>query len=132
MAFALQDIPSESSGPSTSSTQGTHSDATSVGGSAPAEPGLLGSPFFMLIMFVPLIAMMLWSSRSQTKRQQKALAELTKGDMVLTQSGIRGKLVELGDRYAKVEIAPGTKIEILKSSVLGKDTAEAAAQIEKR
>jgi preprotein translocase subunit YajC len=84
------------------------------------------------MMFVPLIIMMLWSSRSQTKRQQKALAELTKGDMVLTQSGIRGKLIELGDRYAKVEIAPGTKIEVLKTAVLGKDTAEAAAQIEKR
>lgn len=86
----------------------------------------------MLLMFVPLIIMMLWSSRSQQKKQQKALAELKKGDMVLTQSGIRGKLVELGDRFAKVEIAPGTKIEVLKTAVLGRDTAEAAAQVEKK
>jgi preprotein translocase subunit YajC len=86
----------------------------------------------MLLMFVPLIVMMLWSSRSQQKKQKKILAELKKGDTVLTQSGIRGKLIELGDRYAKVEIAPGTKVEILKTSVLGKDGAEAAAQIEKK
>jgi preprotein translocase subunit YajC len=83
-------------------------------------------------MFVPLIIMMLWSSRSQQKRQQKAIAELKKGDTVLTQAGLRGKLIELGDRYAKIEIAPGTKVEILKTSVLGKDGAEAAAQIEKK
>lgn len=86
----------------------------------------------MLLMFVPLIVMMLWSSRSQQKRQQKVLAELKKGDTVLTQSGIRGKLIELGDRFAKVEIAPGTKVEILKTSLLGKDGAEAAALIEKK
>jgi preprotein translocase subunit YajC len=133
LAFALQDIPSASTGPATTPSQGAPAGATtSADGAPPADSGLLGSPFFMLMMFVPLIIMMLWSSRSQTKRQQKALAELTKGDMVLTQSGIRGKLIELGDRYAKVEIAPGTKIEVLKTAVLGKDTAEAAAQIEKR
>lgn len=134
MAFALQDIPSAAPGPASPST--TTSSATAGGTiddqAAAADPGLLGSPFLMLMMFVPLIIMMLWSSRSQSKKQQKALAELAKGDMVLTHSGFRGKLVELGDRYAKIEIAPGTKVEILKSSVLGKDTAEAAAQIEKK
>lgn len=87
---------------------------------------------FPLLLFVPLILMMFWSSRSQQKRHQKALAELKKGDLVLTQSGLRGKLVELGDRFAKIEIAPGTKVEVLKSAVLGKDGAEAAAQIEKK
>jgi preprotein translocase subunit YajC len=86
----------------------------------------------MLLMFVPLIGMMLWSSRSQKKQQEKVLAEIKKGDTVLLQSGIRGKLSELGDRFAKVEIAPGTKIEVLKTSILGKDTAEAAAQLDKR
>lgn len=85
-----------------------------------------------LLLFVPLILMMVWSSRSQQKRQQKVLAELKKGDLVLTQAGLRGRLVELGDRFAKIEIAPGTKVEILKSAVLGKDSAEAAAQIEKK
>lgn len=134
MAFALQDIPSAVPGPATpsSSTTGAPASGMTDGPAASSDPGLLGSPFFMLMMFVPLIIMMLWSSRSQSKKQQKALSELAKGDMILTHSGIRGKLVELGDRYAKVEIAPGTKVEILKSSVLGKDTAEAAAQIEKR
>ena len=60
------------------------------------------------------------------------LAEIKKGDTVLLQSGIRGKVAELGDRFAKVEIAPGTKVEVLKTSILGKDTAEAAAQLDKR
>jgi len=81
---------------------------------------------------VPLIAMMFWSSRSQQKKQEKALTELKKGDLVLTQGGLRGRLVEMGDRFAKIEIAPGTKIEVLKSAVLGKDGTETAAQLEKK
>jgi preprotein translocase subunit YajC len=88
--------------------------------------------FLPLIMLVALIPLMLWQSRSQQKRQQKALADLQKGDTVLTQGGLRGKLVEVGDRFAKVEIAPGVKIEVLKGSLLGKDTVETASQIDKK
>jgi preprotein translocase subunit YajC len=83
-------------------------------------------------MLVPVMLMVFWNSRSQQKKQAKTLEELKKGDWILTQGGIRGKLVEMGDRFAKVEVAPGTKIEVLKSAVLGRDSAEAAAQLEKK
>ncbi len=85
----------------------------------------------MVLLFLPLFAMMFWSSRSQQKKQEKALADLKKGDLVLTHSGIRGKLVELGDRFFKLEVAPGTKIEVLKTSIAGKDGTDTAQQVEK-
>ncbi len=90
------------------------------------------SLLFPLLIFIPLILLMFWSGRSQQKKQQKVLAELKKGDRVLLQSGIAGKLVELGDRFAKVEIAPTTRIEVLKSAILGKDGAETQAAAEKK
>jgi preprotein translocase subunit YajC len=80
----------------------------------------------MLLLFGVLIFFMFWSSRSQQKKQQKLLADLKKGDRVVTQSGLVGKLAEVGDRIVKVEIAPGVKAEMLKSSLVGKDGAEAA------
>jgi len=110
----------------------TSAPAPEPTGQAAPPGGLLASPLFFLILFVPLIAMMFWSSRSQQKKQEKALAELKKGDLVLTQGGLRGRLIEMGDRFAKLEIAPGTKIEVLKSAVLGKDGSETAAQLEKK
>lgn len=128
MAFALQDL---APAPGQATTTTTSAAPTAAGGAPAAAPSTMGL-LFPLLLFVPLILMMFWSSRSQQKRHQKALAELKKGDLVLTQSGLRGKLVELGDRFAKIEIAPGTKVEVLKSAVLGKDGAEAAAQIEKK
>lgn len=87
---------------------------------------------FPLLLLVPLLILMFWSTRSQQKKQQHAVATLKKGDRVLTQSGLVGKLVELGDRYAKVEVAPGVKVDILKSGLLGKDTAENASAVEKK
>ena len=41
-------------------------------------------------------------------------------------------IVEVGDRFAKIELAPGMKVEVLKSSLLGKDSAETAAAAEKK
>jgi preprotein translocase subunit YajC len=83
--------------------------------------------FIPILLLVPLLVLMFWSSRSQQKKQAQALDGLKKGDRVLTQSGLVGKLIELGDRYAKVELAPGVKVEVLKSGLLGKDTGEAQA-----
>ena len=86
----------------------------------------------MLIMVVPLILLMVFTSRSQSKKQNKLLASLQKGDRVITSGGLVGKLIELGDRYAKVELAPGMKVDVLKSGLLGKDDAETAASLEKK
>jgi len=97
----------------------------------PAEGGL-GGMLPMLIMVVPLILLMVFTSRSNTKKQKKMLDSLQKGDRVITQGGLVGKLVEVGDRYAKVELAPGMKVEFLKSGLLGKDDAETAASLEKK
>jgi preprotein translocase subunit YajC len=82
---------------------------------------------FPLLLLVPVLLLMFFSSRSQQKKQAAALSSLKKGDRVLTQGGFAGKLVEIGDRFAKVELAPGMKVDVLKSSLLGKDSPETAA-----
>jgi preprotein translocase subunit YajC len=97
----------------------------------PAQnPGIFG--YLPLILIAVMIPLLLLSSRSQSKKQAALVSSLAKGDRVLLQGGIVGKLVELGDRYAKVEIAPGVKVDFLKNSLLGKDTPETAAQAEKK
>ena len=99
---------------------------------AQGEPPGAFSLLFPLLLLLPLFIIMFWSSRSQQKKAAQAVSALKKGDRVLTQSGLVGKLVEVGDRYAKVELAPGVKIEMLKTGLLGKDTGEAAPAVEKK
>lgn len=80
----------------------------------------------MLLMFLPLILVMLWQSRSQAKKQEQAVAGLKKGDRVVTQSGLVGRLAEVDNRYAKIEIAPGVKVTVLRTSLAGRDTEDSA------
>lgn len=80
----------------------------------------------LFIMIVPLLLFMFWSSRSQQKKQEKVLSSLAKGDRIIVQGGLMGKFVEMNERVAKIEIAPGVKIDVLRSGILGKDTPETA------
>ena len=105
------------------------------GGPHPGGPG--GEPgaggfWLMLAMIAPLLLLMFWSSRSQAKKQEKVLASLAKGDRVLMQGGLVGKFLETSDRFAKIEIAPGVKVDVLRSSILGKDSPETQAAAEKK
>jgi len=88
--------------------------------------------WIMLLMIAPLLLLMFWSSRSQQKKQEKVLTGLAKGDRVILQGGLVGKFVELTDKIAKVEIAPGVKVDVLGSSIVGKDSPETKAAAEKR
>lgn len=90
-----------------------------------SSPGGLGMPLMML-MFLPLILVMLWQSRSQQKKQEQAVSSLKKGDRVVTQSGLIGRLVELDNRYAKLEIATGVKVQVLRTSLAGRDAEDSA------
>ncbi len=94
-----------------------------------SHPQQSGGPGFgfILIMLLPMVFLLYWMPRSQQKKQAAALSKLQKGDKVVTQSGMIGKLVEMGERSYKLEIAPGVKIDVLKSSIAGKDGTDAPA-----
>jgi preprotein translocase subunit YajC len=102
------------------------------GGDAPPPQGGFGGIFPLLLMVVPMLLLLFFTSRSQQKRQAAAIAALKKGDRVITQSGLVGRLVEMTDRYAKLEIAPGVKVEVLKSGIVGADTPETEAAMAKK
>ena len=100
---------------------------------APAAPtgmgGLLGSPIvFILIM----AGMMFFMFRSQSKRQKELnamIAALAKGDEVVTNGGIAGRVDDVGETFLSLEIAPNVKIKLQKSAiakVLPKGTLKAS------
>lgn len=124
--FSLQNIPPAPGHPATEGAP----PPPIVHDSSAQNPGIFG--YLPLILIVVMIPLLLLSSRSQSKKQAATIAALQKGDKVLLQGGLVGKLIEVGDRYAKVELAPGVKVDFLKTALLGKDSPETAAQAEKR
>ena len=123
---AFQNVP-----PAPGRETGTAQPSAPPAGEAPqgsgAQPGF-GGLLPMLVFIVPLLLLLFFTSRSQQKKQAAALASLKKGDRVITQGGLVGKLVETGDRYYKLEIAPGVKVDVLRANVLGADTADPQTQ----
>ena len=101
---------------------GTLQATPPAGEPAPAAPGGLGL-FMPLLILIPFILILFFQSRSQAKKQEANIAGLKKGDRVLTQSGLVGRLLSIEGRYAKIELPPsGTKVTILRSGLLGRDT----------
>lgn len=104
--------------------------APAPGPDAP-PPGGGAFSLMMPLLLIGMLVFIFWSSRSQQKKQDQVVSALKKGDRVLTQSGLVGRLVETDARYAKLEIAPGVKVQVLKTSLTGRDADEASQKKEK-
>ena len=86
---------------------------------------------FLLTMGIFFVAMYFLMIRPQQKRQkehEKVLGALKKGDVVRTDSGIRGEIVSLDEREAQILIAEKTKINILRTRIAGLDAAPEAGE----
>jgi preprotein translocase subunit YajC len=100
-------------------------------GTAPAEGppaggggGPLGGGIMPLLIMVLPILLIFMTMRGQTKKQKQIESSLKTGDTVVTQSGLIGKIVDMGETRVKVEIAPGVSVRMLKSAISGVDSGE--------
>ena len=69
-------------------------------------------------MFVALYFLMI---RPQMKRQKetKAMLEaLAKGDEVVTQGGVVGKITKLGDTFVNIEVANNVELQVQRVAVI--------------
>ena len=71
----------------------------------------------MILMFVVLWFLMIRPQMKKAKEHKALLAGLARGDEVVTQGGIVGKVVKVGDNYVNVEIAEGTEVVVQKPSI---------------
>lgn len=82
--------------------------------------GLLAGPGFLLIMIAMFGVMYFTSIRPQMKRQKELramVAALSKGDEIITNGGIAGRVDDIGDTFITVEVAPTVKIKVQKGAV---------------
>ena len=86
---------------------------------AAAQPA--GGGMSMIIMMVVLFGLMYFMMiRPQMKRQKEhrtLIAGLAKGDEVVTNGGIAGRVEEVGETFITVEIAANVKVKLQKSAV---------------
>ena len=126
--FAFQAVPdSPHTGSAPSSGTGQPAPPGDGGAAPPSSLGL----FTPLLILLPFILILFFQSRSQQKKQEANIAGLKKGDRVVTQSGLVGRLVSIEGRYAELELLPSrTKVTILRSGLLGRDAEGEAGSTE--
>jgi len=80
-----------------------------------------GGGLSMILMMVVLFGLMYFMMiRPQMKRQKEhrtMVAALAKGDEVVTNGGLAGRVEEVGETFITIEIAPNVKVKLQKGAV---------------
>ena len=89
--------------------------AQSAGGGAPGG-GI--APILMMVVFIAIFYFLLIRpQQKKAKEHQAMVTKLSTGDEVVTSGGILGKIVEVGDAFVTLEIAPNVQIKVQKFQV---------------
>jgi preprotein translocase subunit YajC len=89
--------------------------AQDAGGAAGALTGFLPLILIFGIMWFLLIR----PQQKKAKEHQAMVAALRRGDEVVTQGGMIGKVTKVkDDGEAEVEIAPGVKVRVVKATIV--------------
>ena len=89
---------------------------------AQAVPAVGGNPLTGLLLPLVFIAVMFFFMiRPQMKRAKEhkdLIAKLAKGDEVITNGGIAGRVDELGENFITVEIADNVRVKLQKAAIV--------------
>jgi len=93
------------------------SDALAEGAQAAgSQPG--GEQFILLIgMVVLFYFILIRPQQKRAKEHKKMVAEIGKGDEVVTNGGVLGKVTAVGEQYLTVEIADNVEIKVQAQAV---------------
>ncbi|HSC85394.1 MAG TPA: preprotein translocase subunit YajC [Pseudomonas sp.] len=89
-------------------------------GAAPAAaaPGGDMMSILMLVGFVVIFYLMIWRPQAKRAKEQKnLLGSLQKGDEVVTNGGIAGKITKVTDDFVVVEVSDKVELKFQKQAI---------------
>jgi len=94
-----------------------------------AQPGGLMSFLPLIIIFAVFYFLLIRPQMKRAKEHKNLVAALAKGDEVVTNGGLLGKIVDLSDAFVTVEIADNVRVKLQRqavASVMPKGTIKSA------
>ena len=90
---------------------------------APAAPaaapgGGLGSLLLPLVFIGLMFFLMIRPQMKRAKEHRELVAKLAKGDEVITNGGIAGRIDDLGEAFVTVEIADGVRVKLQRAAIV--------------
>ena len=93
--------------------------AYAMGGSGGGAQGGMGAFLPLILMFVVFYFLLIWPQQKKAKAHRQVLANLQKGDSVVTSGGIYGTITGITDTVVTLEIAEKIRIKVARSSIAG-------------
>jgi preprotein translocase subunit YajC len=91
------------------------SDAWAQGASQPG--GGMSGLFMFVILLVVFYLLLIRPQLKQVKEHRKLVQSLAKGDEVVTNGGLLGRINEVGDNFVVLEIAKDIEVKLQKQAV---------------
>ncbi len=87
-----------------------------------AQDGVGGSGGFMsllplVLIFVIFYLLLIRPQQKRAKQHKMMVAELSKGDEIVTNGGTLGKITSVDDHFVTVEVAEGVRVKVQRMAV---------------
>ncbi|WP_153109320.1 preprotein translocase subunit YajC [Propionivibrio limicola] len=71
----------------------------------------------IILMFIVLYFIMIRPQQKKAKEHKAMIDAITKGDEVVTQGGLAGRVAKVGEEYVTIEIAQNVEVQIQKGAI---------------
>ncbi len=72
----------------------------------------------MIALFGIMYFLMIRPQMKRAKEHRELIAKLAKGDEVITNGGIAGRVEELGENFITVDIAEGVRVKMQRAAIV--------------
>ena len=86
-------------------------------GAAPGGAGGFGDIIFLIVLFAVFYFLLIRPQQKRAKEHKKMVEAVAKGDEVVTNGGILGKVIEVGESFLTINIAEGVDVKLQRSSI---------------
>ncbi len=84
---------------------------------AEAQPDPLMSFLPLILIFVVFYFLLIRPQTKRAKEHKKMVEGLAKGDEVVTNGGLLGRITEVGENFVQVQIADSVEVKVQKQAV---------------
>ena len=90
-------------------------DAHAQAAGSAAPPGF--DLIFLVLLFVVFYFLLIRPQMKRAKEHKTMVASLAKGDEVVTNGGLLGRITKVGDNFITLEIADGLEVKVQKQAL---------------
>ena len=91
-------------------------DAYAQGAGGTSGPGF-GDFAFLIVLFAVFYFLLIRPQQKRAKEHKKMVEAIAKGDEIVTNGGLLGRISKVGDNFITVEIADGMEVRVQRGSV---------------